>query len=90
MGGLRTTQTIERVLDAGSCDFVCLARPLIREPSLVDQITEGRRGQVDCTSCNMCLDNEGSHSLQCWRTPPTRLLLGSVAHVRRRLARDRH
>lgn len=86
VGGMRTTETIERVLAQGSCDLVCLARPLIREPDLVSQLVAGRRGRLDCTSCNMCLDNEGDHALQCWRTPRRRLIEGAVAHIRRRVS----
>ena len=89
VGGLRSTETIERVLAGGSCDFVCLARPLIREPDLVSQIEAGRRGLLDCTSCNLCLENEGDHALQCWRTPRTRLARAAVLYARRRIVTDR-
>lgn len=85
VGGIRTTETVERVLAEGSCDFVCLARPLIREPDLVAQIEAGRRGRLDCTSCNLCLENEGDYALQCWRTPRVHLLHAAAAHLRRRL-----
>jgi 2,4-dienoyl-CoA reductase-like NADH-dependent reductase (Old Yellow Enzyme family) len=74
VGGLRRTETMERILASGDADFIALARPLIREPDLVSQIERGRRGRVDCTSCNLCLTHEGHHSLRCWRTPRRRLL----------------
>ncbi len=90
VGGIRATETVERVLAEGSCDFVCLARPLIREPDVVAQIEAGRRGRFDCTSCNLCLENEGTHRLQCWRTPRQRLLHAAVVHIRRRLHRGSH
>ena len=90
VGGIRTTETVERVLAEGSCDFVCLARPLIREPDVVAQIEAGRRGRFDCTSCNLCLENEGTHRLQCWRTPRVRLLHAAAAHIRRRLHSGPH
>ena len=90
VGGIRTTETVERVLAEGSCDFVCLARPLIREPDVVAQIEAGRRGRFDCTSCNLCLENEGSHRLQCWRTPRVRLFHAAAAHIRRRLQSRSH
>jgi 2,4-dienoyl-CoA reductase-like NADH-dependent reductase (Old Yellow Enzyme family) len=67
VGGLRTTETMERVVAEGHADFVSLARPLIREPDLVRQIEGGRRGLVDCVSCNICLMHEGVHGLKCWR-----------------------
>jgi 2,4-dienoyl-CoA reductase-like NADH-dependent reductase (Old Yellow Enzyme family) len=74
VGGLRTTQTMERILAAGEADFIALARPLIREPDLVRQLADGRQGRVDCTSCNLCLAHEGHHSLRCWRKPRGLLL----------------
>ncbi len=90
VGGIRTTDTVERVLANGSCDFICLARPLIREPDVVSQIEAGRRGRLDCTSCNLCLENEGTHPLQCWRTPRVRLLHAAAAHIRRRIQSGVH
>ena len=90
VGGIRTTETVERVLAEGSCDFVCLARPLIREHDVVAQIEAGRRGRFDCTSCNLCLENEGTYRLQCWRTPRVRLLHAGAAHIRRRLGSKSH
>ena len=90
VGGIRTSQTLERVLAEDSCDFVRLARPLIREPNLVAQIEAGRRGRLDCTSCNLCLENEGAYRLQCWRTPRVRLVHAAAAHIRRRLQGNAH
>jgi 2,4-dienoyl-CoA reductase-like NADH-dependent reductase (Old Yellow Enzyme family) len=81
-GGMRTTQRMREVLQAGDADFVGMARPLIREPDLAAQIEAGRDGRVDCTSCNICLMHEGRHALRCWRIPRRRLL----AHAALRLA----
>lgn len=78
VGGMRRTQTMERVLADGDADFIAMARPLIREPDLAAQIAAGRRGRVDCTSCNLCLMHEGHHSLRCWRTPRRRLAQHAV------------
>jgi 2,4-dienoyl-CoA reductase-like NADH-dependent reductase (Old Yellow Enzyme family) len=74
VGGMRRTETMESVVAAGDADFVAMARPFIREPDIAAQIAGGRRGRVDCTSCNICLMHEGHHSLRCWRTPRHRLL----------------
>ncbi len=74
VGGMRTTETMRDVVASGDADLVAMARPLIREPDLIAQIQAGREGQVDCTSCNLCLIHEGHHPLQCWRTPRIRLL----------------
>ena len=74
VGGLRDTDTMERLLQDGDADFIAMARPFIREPDIVRQLSHGRVGVVDCTSCNLCLMHEGHHALRCWRTPRRRLL----------------
>ena len=73
VGGLRTTETMERILAAGDADFLSLSRPFIREPDIAKQILAGRRGLVDCVSCNMCLDHEGFEGLRCWRETKSRM-----------------
>jgi 2,4-dienoyl-CoA reductase-like NADH-dependent reductase (Old Yellow Enzyme family) len=74
VGGLRRTQTMEGILEAGEADFISLARPLIREPDLVRKLDAGLQGRVACVSCNMCLMHEDIHGLRCWRTPRRRML----------------
>jgi 2,4-dienoyl-CoA reductase-like NADH-dependent reductase (Old Yellow Enzyme family) len=78
VGGLRRTETMEEILRSRDADFLALARPFVREPDLARQLAEGRRGRVDCTSCNLCLMHDGYHSLRCWRTPRHRLLHHAV------------
>ena len=82
VGGLRRTQTMDRIVRDGEADFVALSRPLIREPDLVRQIARGRTGRVDCTSCNLCLLHEGHHALRCWRTPRRNLLEHALFRLR--------
>ena len=74
VGGMRTTETMEEAIESGDADFIAMARPFIREPDIARQILDGRTGRVDCTSCNICLQHEGHHSLRCWRKPRRRLL----------------
>ena len=78
VGGLRRTETMEEILKSRDADFLALARPFVREPDLVRQLENGRRGRLDCTSCNLCLMHDGYHSLRCWRTPRHRLLHHAV------------
>jgi 2,4-dienoyl-CoA reductase-like NADH-dependent reductase (Old Yellow Enzyme family) len=73
VGGMRTPDTMERIVGSGDADFVAMARPFIREPDLVVKFEQGRRGPVACTSCNLCLMHESHHSLRCWRVPRRRL-----------------
>jgi 2,4-dienoyl-CoA reductase-like NADH-dependent reductase (Old Yellow Enzyme family) len=74
VGGLRSTGTMDDVVRSGDADFLALARPFVREPDLANKIVAGRRGLVDCVSCNICFRHEGLDPLRCWRTPKTRLL----------------
>ncbi|MGH2966638.1 MAG: NADH:flavin oxidoreductase [Solirubrobacterales bacterium] len=79
VGGLRTVEFMEAMLRDGVADFVSLGRPLIREPDLVNSIRAGRKGLVDCTSCNICMMHEGVHALRCWRKSK-RLLAKHTLH----------
>jgi 2,4-dienoyl-CoA reductase-like NADH-dependent reductase (Old Yellow Enzyme family) len=82
VGGMRTPAVMEGVIDRGDVDFVAMARPFIREPDLVVKMANGRRGPVECTSCNLCLTHESHHSLRCWRVPRRRLLEHAVYRIR--------
>jgi 2,4-dienoyl-CoA reductase-like NADH-dependent reductase (Old Yellow Enzyme family) len=79
VGGVRSTDMMDEIVRAGDADFLAMARPFVREPDLVNKIAAGRRGPVDCVSCNICFLHEGIDPLRCWRTPPAVL-----AHVYRR------
>ena len=67
VGGLRSTGTMAEVLNSGDADFLAFARPFIREPDFPRQLRAGRRGMLDCVSCNICLAHDGLDPLQCWR-----------------------
>jgi 2,4-dienoyl-CoA reductase-like NADH-dependent reductase (Old Yellow Enzyme family) len=73
VGGLRSTQMMDDVVRSGDADFLALARPFVREPDLVNKIAGGRRGPVDCVSCNICFLHEGIDPVRCWRTPSAML-----------------
>jgi 2,4-dienoyl-CoA reductase-like NADH-dependent reductase (Old Yellow Enzyme family) len=78
IGGLRSTDMMDEIVRSGDADFLALARPFVREPDLVNKIIAGRRGPVDCVSCNICFLHEGVDPLRCWRTPSAML-----AHIYR-------
>ena len=67
VGGMRRTETMAEAIASGDADFVAMARPFIREPDIAAQIAAGRRGMVDCVSCNLCLYHDGRDPLRCWR-----------------------
>ena len=68
VGGLRSREVMERVLDEGSADFVSLCRPLIREPDLPNRIREGQE-KTTCISCNKCWPLEGELGISCHQRP---------------------
>lgn len=57
VGGIRTLEKAEKLIEEGCCDMVSLARPLIRTPDLVQRWKHGNREPSDCLSCNRCLEH---------------------------------
>ena len=85
VGGVRSTEVMDEILRSGDADFLAMARPFVREPDLVNKIIQGRRGSVDCVSCNICFLHEGIDPLQCWRTPSAILAHIYRYHLKRAL-----
>lgn len=56
VGGLRTFDLMEQVIQDHEADFVSLSRPLIREPGIINDWKEGDRHRATCISCNRCFD----------------------------------
>lgn len=54
VGGFRSPRVINQALASGDVDFVSLARPLIREPDLVNRWNSGDLTKAKCISCNGC------------------------------------
>ncbi len=59
VGGHRSVENMEKVLDAGNIDFLSLSRPLIREPDLPNRWMHGNKAPSSCVSCNMCYHTPG-------------------------------
>lgn len=55
VGGMRKKAHMETLLEQGHADFISLARPLIRQPSFVNRLMEGRTEESSCISCNRCI-----------------------------------
>ena len=55
VGGWRNVRAMEEAVHRGDIDLIPLCRPLIREPSLVRNIREGKVDAASCISCNRCL-----------------------------------
>jgi 2,4-dienoyl-CoA reductase-like NADH-dependent reductase (Old Yellow Enzyme family) len=55
VGGLRSFETIEDVLEKKQADYLSLCRPLIREPNLIERWNEGDLRPPDCINCSRCM-----------------------------------
>jgi len=56
VGGLRTFELMEEVVQKGEADFVSLSRPLIKEPGIINEWKKGNHHKARCISCNKCLE----------------------------------
>ena len=56
VGGLRSFELMEKIVEKGEADFIALARPLIREPGIINEWKNGSRRRSACVSCNKCLE----------------------------------
>lgn len=54
VGGIRSRQVAEDILQKNDADLVSLSRPLIREPDLPNKWMKGKE-KSDCISCNECM-----------------------------------
>lgn len=54
VGGIRSFEVAEDLIDAGGADYISLCRPLIREPALVARWRSGDRRRASCLSENAC------------------------------------
>jgi 2,4-dienoyl-CoA reductase-like NADH-dependent reductase (Old Yellow Enzyme family) len=65
VGGLRTFELMEEVIQNQEADLVSLCRPLIREPGMISDWKNNDRHRATCISCNKCfealLKGEGLH-----------------------------
>ena len=56
VGGIKSIDKIEEILQEGSVDLCSLARPLIREPDLPNRWLQGTGSETSaCKSCNVCI-----------------------------------
>lgn len=56
VGGLRSIELMEEVVQKGEADFISLCRPLIKDPHIINAWKSGSRVRADCISCNKCYE----------------------------------
>ncbi|MEE5994116.1 MAG: NADH:flavin oxidoreductase [Oscillospiraceae bacterium] len=54
VGGHRSIENMNKVLNDGNIKYLSLSRPLIREPDLINRWQNGECSPAKCVSCNMC------------------------------------
>ncbi len=54
VGGMRSFETAEGLLDDGTADFISMCRPFIREPDLINRWKSGDHRKAFCRSDNAC------------------------------------
>jgi 2,4-dienoyl-CoA reductase-like NADH-dependent reductase (Old Yellow Enzyme family) len=54
VGGIRSFEVAERLVNEGTADYISLCRPLIREPGLVNRWRSGDLRKATCLSDNQC------------------------------------
>ncbi len=54
VGGHRSIDNMNAVLNEGKIEYLSLSRPLIREPDLIERWQRGECSPAKCVSCNMC------------------------------------
>ena len=80
VGGIRTFETAERLLNEGVTDYIAFCRPLIREPSLIARWKSGDRRPASCLSDSGCFKPAlAGHGISCVVEARDRVLKGSLS-----------
>ena len=56
VGGIRSLETAERLLNDGYADYFSICRPFVREPDLIKRWAAGDRRKSTCISDSLCRD----------------------------------
>ncbi len=67
VGGIRSMDRVNEILDSGIVDLVSMCRPFIREPSLIKRWKEGDRLPARCISCNECMTRIFEGPVHCYQ-----------------------
>lgn len=59
VGGYRSVEKIDNILNDTAIEYVSLSRPLVREPHLVERWQRGDLTPSKCVSCNSCYRTPG-------------------------------
>ena len=66
VGGLRSFEKSEQIVNEGVADYISMCRPLIREPGLVNRWKNGDLSKAACLSDNQCFKpGQQGHGIYC-------------------------
>jgi 2,4-dienoyl-CoA reductase-like NADH-dependent reductase (Old Yellow Enzyme family) len=54
VGGIRSVEVAEQLVEHQVADYISMSRPFIREPDLVSRWKAGNRSKASCKSDNLC------------------------------------
>lgn len=66
VGGIRTLENIESIIQNKDSDFVSMSRPFILEPNIVNKFKSGKQRESKCIDCNYCLIGIEARPLKCY------------------------
>jgi 2,4-dienoyl-CoA reductase-like NADH-dependent reductase (Old Yellow Enzyme family) len=56
VGGIRSFEVAERLVNDGAADYISMSRPFIREPNLIKRWKNGDTRKAACDSDNLCFE----------------------------------
>jgi 2,4-dienoyl-CoA reductase-like NADH-dependent reductase (Old Yellow Enzyme family) len=56
VGGIRSYEVAEQLIESGLADYISMSRPLIREPHLIKRWKSGDTSRATCVSDNLCFN----------------------------------
>ncbi|MCB9481781.1 MAG: NADH:flavin oxidoreductase [Desulfobacteraceae bacterium] len=60
VGGNRSVEVMETILNETQIEFFSLSRPLLSEPDLINKWEKDKTAKPRCTSCSLCFTPEGN------------------------------
>jgi len=65
-GGFQDRDVIDGALTDGKCDMIAIARPLLANPDLLDQLRGANRPDRPCSYCALCCSHTAVFPLGCY------------------------
>ena len=67
VGGIRSPEAAQDIVNSGDADMISMCRPFIREPGLIKRWESGDTSPAKCISCGLCINfgREDQRLLEC-------------------------